>query len=48
MMVIMTLYEEEEGEVKPYFNTIYGSAYTRKDMTDMLDAALELHAQHSL
>jgi thiol-disulfide isomerase/thioredoxin len=44
MMTIITLHEE--GVVKPYFTTFYGSAYTREDITDMLDEALEYHKEY--
>jgi thiol-disulfide isomerase/thioredoxin len=46
MMVIITLNEDDDGVVRPYFNTLYGAGYTHQDFQDMLDAALELHSLH--
>lgn len=45
MMVIITL-NEDEGIVQPYFNTIYGSAYSRGDITGIIDAAQLMHDDH--
>jgi thiol-disulfide isomerase/thioredoxin len=46
MMTIVTVYEDEDGVVKPYFTSFYGSAYTRDDITGMLDSALSYHEDY--
>ena len=47
MMVIVTLNEDEDGNVRPYFNSLYGAGYDHQDFRDMVDAAIELHEQYS-
>ena len=47
MMVIITLNEDENGYVKPYYLTEFNADLTHNYFREMLDAALEMHERQS-